>query len=144
MKTLVKLTSAGLIFVAPIIVILTRYQSETTQETISTGLGVVPTLFIITIGAIAFAFISQQFMEMVRTDKFGLLSIAFFGILLAILVGSGLFILTSIQTLAETNYERFISTFEYHKETLLYVLTLVATGVGITLIYKASQIKIKP
>lgn len=144
MKTIVRVTSAILIFVAPVILVLTRYQSETTEEAITSGLGIVPTLFIIAIGAVSYSFVSQQFLEMVRTDKFGYLSIAFFGVLLAILGVFGLLILSSIQNAAETNYERFIATFEYHQQTLLYILLLVGTGIAEIFIYKAATIKIKP
>lgn len=141
MKLTVKVTAALLIFVAPIVLVLSRYQ--TTETTQSVGIGVIPSLIIIGIGAIAYSFVSQQFLEMVRTDRFGFLSIAFFGVLLAILSFSALFILESIKTLAETNYERFIEVFNYHQETLLYVLLLVGTGVGEVLIYRATQIRIK-
>lgn len=141
MKLTVKITSALLIFVAPIVLILTRY--ETTETTQAVGIGVIPSLIIIGIGAIAYSFVSQQFLEMVRTDRFGFLSIAFFGFLLAILSFSALFILESIKNLAETNYERFITIFNFHQETLLYVLLLVGTGVGEILIYRATQIQIK-
>ena len=140
MKLTVKVTSALLIFVFLFALILTRYEtSETTQKV---GIGVVPSLIIIGIGAIAYSFVSQQFLEMVRTDKFGFLSIAFFGTLLAILSFSAYFILESIKKLAETNYERFISVFDYHQETLLFVLLLVGTGIAEILIYRATQIKI--
>lgn len=141
MKLTVKVTSALLIFVIPIALVLNRYSTgETTQ---STGLGVVPSLIIIGIGAVAYGFVSQQFLEMVRTDKFGFLSIAFFGALVGILAFSALFILESIKRLAETNYERFIDIFNYHQETLLYVLISVIVGIAEILIYRASQIKIK-
>lgn len=141
MKLTVKITAALLIFVAPIVLILTRY--ETTETTQTAGIGVIPSLIIIGIGAVAYGFVSQQFLEMVRTDRFGFLSIAFFGALVGILSFSALFILESIKNLAETNYERFIEVFSFHQETLLYVLLLVGTGVGEILIYRATQIKIK-
>jgi hypothetical protein len=144
MKTIVKITSALLIFAAPIVLVLIRYQTtEATEAAETAGIGIIPTIIIIGIGAVAYGFISQQFLEMVRTDKFGFLSIAFFGILLGILSFSALFIVQSVKTLAQTNYERFIGILEFHQETLLYVLLLVATGVGEILLYKTTQIKIK-
>jgi len=82
-------------------------------------------------------------MEMVRTNKFGFLSIAFFGVLLAILMFGGLFILSAILNTAQANYDAFVSNYEYHIQTLMYGLSFVIGGIAVSMIYLATQWKIK-
>lgn len=143
MKLLIKFSSGFLIFVAPIILIIQRYNQTETETTIETSFGLFPTIVVIGVGSVLFGFISQQFMEMVRTNKFGFLSIAFFGVLLAILMFGGLFILSAILNTAQANYEAFVGNYEYHIETLTYGLAFVIGGIAVSLIYLATQWKIK-
>jgi hypothetical protein len=141
MKLLIKFSSGFLIFVAPIILVIQRYNQ--TETTIETSFGLFPTIIVVGVGSVLFGFISQQFMEMVRTNKFGFLSIAFFGVLLAILMFGGLFILSAILNTAQANYEAFVSNYEYHIQTLTYGLAFVIGGIAVSMIYLATQWKIK-
>lgn len=141
MKLLIKLVSAFLIFVAPLILVIQRY--NTVETKIETSFGLFPTILVVVVGSVLFAFISQQFMEMVRTNKFGFLSIAFFGVLLAILMFSGVFILSAILNTAQANYEAFVDNYTFHIQTLTYGLVLVLSGIAVSLIYLATQWKIK-
>lgn len=123
--------------------ILTIQRYNAVETKIETSFGLFPTIIVVVVGAVLFGFISQQFMEMVRTNKFGFLSIAFFGVLLAILMFSGLFILNGILNTAQANYEAFVDNYEYHVQTLTYGLSFVIGGIAVSLIYLASQWKIK-
>jgi len=143
MKLLIKVASLGLIFVAPLILVITRYASSEELTVIESSFGVLPTLFVIGIGAVGFSFISQQFMEMVRTNKFGFLSIAFFGGSLAFLLFSGLFILQSIKNAAQANFDSFNATLAYHIQTLTYSTAFVVAGVAVATIYWITTLNIK-
>lgn len=139
MKLLSKLVAAFLIFIAPLVLIVQRYNAVETQ--VESSFGIVPTLFIVVVVAVAFSFISQQFLEMVRTNKFGFLSIAFFGALLGLLLFSALFTLSAILNTAQSNYDVFVANYEYHIDTLWYALVFVISGIGVAGIYLATQIK---
>lgn len=139
MKLTIKLISAFLVFVAPVILILQRYDNIETR--IETSFGLLPTLFVITVLAVGFTFVSQQFMEMVRTNKFGFLSIVFFGVLLGILLFAGVFTLSAILNTAQANFDAFKSNYEYHIDTLQYALYFVASGIAVSGVYLLSQLK---
>lgn len=141
MKLTAKLSSAFLIFVAPLILVVQRYNAVETK--IETSFGLFPTLVVIIVSAVAFSFVSQQFLEMVRTSKFGFLSIVFFGALLGILMFAGIFTLSAILNTAQANYDAFVGNYEYHIQTLTYGLMFIASGITISLTYLATQIKIK-
>lgn len=141
MKIAAKLSSAFLIFVAPLILVVQRYNAVETK--IETSFGLFPTLMVVIVSAVAFSFISQQFLEMVRTSKFGFLSIVFFGALLGILMFAGIFTLSAILNTAQANYEAFVGNYEYHIQTLTYGLMFIAAGVTISLTYLATQLNIK-
>lgn len=139
MKLLSKAVALGLIFVAPLVLVIQRYNSVETR--IESSFGVVPTIVGIIILATAFSFVSQQFMEMVRTNKFGFLSITFFGVLLGLLLFSALFTLSAILNTAQANYEAFVANYEYHIQTLWYSIIFVISGIGVSGIYLLTQIK---
>lgn len=139
MKLLSKLVAVGLIFVAPLVLVIQRYNAVETK--IESSFGIVPTIFVLIVVVTAFSFVSQQFLEMVRTNKFGFLSIAFFGVLLGLLLFSALFTLSAILNTAQSNYDAFVANYEYHIETLWYALIFVISGIGISGVYLATQIK---
>ena len=143
MKLLIKVVSLGLIFFAPLILVIARYAGSEEQTVIQSSFGVLPTLFVIGIGAVGFSFVSQQFMEMVRTNKFGFLAISFFGGSLAFLLFAGLFTLQSIKNAAEANFEAFNGTLAYHIQTLTYSTVFVLAGVALATIYWVATLNIK-
>jgi len=132
LKTSSKALSIFLIFVAPVIIIFTRYSSDKVT-TVQTQLGIVPLLFILTIAFVLLWFVSNQFMEMVRTDKFGSLSITFFGLMLAIILFLVWFVLQYVVNLAKTNLDLFVSNFTYHQETLFQMLMFISAGVALVI-----------
>jgi len=140
LKTLSKATSIGLIFIAPLIVVINRYNSEQTIET-RTSLGLVPLLFIITISLVALWFFSNQFLEMVRTNKFGYLSIVFFGATLGTLLFLVWFVLQYIVLSAQANLEVFVDNFKYHQRTLIEMLVFIVTGLVVALVTRISTLK---
>lgn len=143
MKLLIKVVSLCLIFVAPLILFVTRYASSEEITIVESSFGLLPTLFVVVVGAVGFSFISQQFMEMVRTNKFGYLSIAFFGGSLAFLLFAGLFILQSIKNAAQANFEAFNDTLAYHIQTLTYSTAFVVAGVAVASIYWITTLNLK-
>lgn len=143
MKLLIKVVSVALIFFAPLTLVIVRYAGSEEQTVIESSFGVLPTLFVIGIGAVGFSFISQQFMEMVRTNKFGFLAISFFGGSLAFLLFAGLFTLQSIKNAAQANFDVFNDTLAYHIQTLTYSTAFVVAGVALATIYWLSTLSIK-
>lgn len=132
-KNLTKLFSVGLIFIAPLVIIVRRYNADQIVST-NTRLGLVPLMFIVTIALVALWFSSNQFMHMVRTDKFGYLSIGFFGAMLAILLFLVWFILQYIVTSAKVNLDLFVETFSYHQRSLIEMLVFIISGLTIAFI----------
>lgn len=132
-KNLTKLASVILIFVAPLVIIVRRYNADQVVAT-NTQLSIVPLLFIITIALVALWFTSNQFMHMVRTDKFGYLSIGFFGAMLAILLFLVWFVLQYIVTSAKVNLDLFVDTFSYHQRSLIEMLVFIFTGLVVAFI----------
>jgi hypothetical protein len=143
MKLLIKVVSVALIFFAPLTLVIVRYAGSEEQTVIESSFGVLPTLFVIGIGAVGFSFVSQQFMEMVRTNKFGFLAISFFGGSLAFLLFAGLFTLQSIKNAAQANFEAFNDTLAYHIQTLTYSTAFVVAGVSLATIYWLSLLNVK-
>lgn len=132
-KNLTKLFSVGLIFIAPLVIIVRRYNADQIVST-NTRLGLVPLMFIVTIALVALWFSSNQFMHMVRTDKFGYLSIGFFGAMLTILLFLVWFILQYIVTSAKVNLDLFVETFSYHQRSLIEMLVFIISGLTIAFI----------
>lgn len=132
-KNLTKLFSVGLIFIAPLVIIVRRYNADQIVST-NTRLGLVPLMFIVTIALVALWFSSNQFMHMVRTDKFGYLSIGFFGSMLTILLFLVWFILQYIVTSAKVNLDLFVETFSYHQRSLIEMLVFIISGLTIAFI----------
>ena len=126
-KNLTKLAAVGFIFVAPLVIIFRRYNVEQVQS-LNTQMSIVPLLFIVTIALVALWFASNQFMEMVRTDKFGYLSIGFFGAILSILLFLVWFVLQYIVISAKTNLDNFVETFSYHQRSLVEMLVFIISG----------------
>jgi hypothetical protein len=143
MKLLIKGVSLGLIFLAPLGLVIARYAGSEERTVIESSFGVLPTLFVIAIGAVGFSFISQQFMEMVRTNKFGFLSISFFGGSLAFLLFAGLFILQSIKNASQANFDAFTANLAYHIQTLTYSTAFVVAGVAVATIYWLTTLNFK-
>lgn len=139
LKTLSKVTSIGLIFIAPLVVIINRYNSNQVIET-RTSLGIVPLLFIITIALVALWFFSNQFLEMVRTNKFGYLSITFFGAMLSTLLFLVWFVLQYIVLSAKSNLDVFVENFMYHQRTLIEMLIFIIAGLVLALVTRISTI----
>jgi hypothetical protein len=132
-KNLTKIVSVGLIFVAPLVIIFRRYNADQIVST-NSRLGLVPLMFIITITLVALWFASNQFMHMVRTDKFGYLSIGFFGAMLSILLFLVWFVLQYIVTSAKLNLDLFVETFSYHQRSLIEMLVFIISGLTIAFI----------
>jgi hypothetical protein len=132
-KNLTKIVSVGLIFVAPLVIIFRRYNADQIVST-NSRLGLVPLMFIVTITLVALWFASNQFMHMVRTDKFGYLSIGFFGAMLSILLFLVWFVLQYIVTSAKINLDLFVETFSYHQRSLIEMLVFIISGLTIAFI----------
>jgi len=132
-KNLTKIVSVGLIFVAPLVIIFRRYNADQIVYT-NSRLGLVPLMFIVTITLVALWFFTNQFMEMVRTDKFGYLSIGFFGAMLSILLFLVWFVLQYIVTSAKLNLDLFVETFSYHQRSLIEMLVFIISGLTIAFI----------
>jgi len=132
-KNITKVAAAALIFLAPLIVILRRYNADQTVIT-NTQMQIVPLIFIVTIALVALWFTSNQFMEMVRTNKFGYLSIGFFGAMLGILLFLVWFVLQYIVTSAKFNLDQFVNTFSYHQRTLVEMLVFIVSGLTLAFI----------
>jgi hypothetical protein len=132
-KNLTKIVSVGLIFLAPLVIIFRRYNADQIVST-NSRLGLVPLMFIVTITLVALWFASNQFMHMVRTDKFGYLSIGFFGAMLSILLFLVWFVLQYIVTSAKINLDLFVETFSYHQRSLIEMLVFIISGLTIAFI----------
>ena len=135
--------SAFAIFITPIIIVIKRYSTESTTVTVevNNGLGLVPTLFIGTVIVVALYFVSNQFLEMVRTNKFGWLSIIFFGLILGIGLFGVWFVTNSIVVSANQSLEEFIATMAYHRQTVYYMLYPIGFGIGLGVFMKVASLK---
>lgn len=139
-----KIVSAIAIFVAPIVVVWQRYKTETSTVTVqvNNGLGLVPTIFIALVVIVAVYFAASQFLEMVRTNKFGWLSIVFFGITLGLSLFGAWFVLNSILVSAQVNLNEFLATMDYHRQTMVYMIYPIVFGVGLGVIMKLASLKV--
>lgn len=142
MNLIVKLTSIFFIFVAPLYIIYDRYQVQEVER-VQSSMSPVALMFIVIIVLTALWFAVQQFMHMVQENKFGFLSIIFFGLVLGLLLFLSWFVVDNIVNTARTNLELFLQTFEYHRDTLYYMLMSIAFGIGIAGIYKLITLKTK-
>jgi len=135
--------SAFAIFIMPIIIIVKRYSTESTTMTVevNNGLGLVPTLFIGIVVISALYFVTSQFLEMVRTNKFGWLSIIFFGLILGISLFGFWFVSNSIVVSASQTLDTFLSTMIYHRQTVYYMLYPIIFGVGLGVFAKVATLK---
>ena len=131
------------IFIMPIIIIVKRYSTESTTMTVevNNGLGLVPTLFIGIVVISALYFVTSQFLEMVRTNKFGWLSIIFFGLILGISLFGFWFVSNSIVVSASQTLDTFLSTMIYHRQTVYYMLYPIVFGVGLGVFAKVATLK---
>ena len=101
------------IFGATSFILIRRYPKEVTEEMISTSsIGIMPTIFILGILAVALWFVSNQFKEMLSQSKFGWLSIVFFGLTLGLILFGSWFIINSIVLSAQTDIELFVQSME--------------------------------
>jgi hypothetical protein len=134
--------SAFAIFIMPIIITIKRYSTEsTTMIEVNNGLGLVPTLFIGTIIVVALYFVANQFLEMVRTNKFGWLSIIFFGLILGISLFGVWFVTNSIVVSASQTLDTFVETMTYHRQTVYYMLYPIVFGIGLGVFTKIATLK---
>jgi len=139
-KALSKVAAAAFIFLAPLIVILRRYQSQEVTVTENT-FGFVPLMFVVVIALVALSFFVNQFMEMVRQSKFGYLAIGTFGLILATILFLSWTILQWVVTNAQADLNEFVNTFNYHQSTLIEMLVFVAIGITIAAVSTVVQIK---
>ncbi len=140
LKTTSKIVAAGFVFVAPLIVILLRYQSREVTVVENT-LGFVPLMFVVVITLVALSFFVNQFMEMVRTSRFGYLSITTFGAILATILFLSWTVLQWVITNARADLDSFVATFNYHQTTLIEMLVFIAIGITIAVVSVVTTIK---
>lgn len=147
MKTIrlaAKLVAIGLIFVAPVIRILTRYSRDTETRTIeiTNPLGIMPTIFLIVIFTVVLWFVMNQFMEMLRQNKFGWMSIMFFGLVLGLILFGSWFMINSVLLSVQNNVETFLANMEYHRQTLYGMIWFIGGGIATALIGKILELNI--
>lgn len=144
MKIIVKLTAVFFIFVSPLIIIYQRYQTEAEEKTVVSepSIPFIPMAFIVLIILVGLWFALQQFMNMVRQDKFGTLAITFFGLVLGGILFLAWFVITNIAQTAQDNLETFVESFNYHGDTLYYILISIIVGVTIPIGYNLLKMKI--
>lgn len=140
-KTLSKIVAAGLIFVAPLLVILRRYQADQVTTTTESALGFVPLMFIVVVALVALSFFVNQFMEMVRQSKFGYLAIGVFGVIMATILFLSWTVIQWVVMNAQNDLNNFVATFNYHQSTLIEMLVFVAAGIAIVVIAKLLEFK---
>lgn len=133
-----KIVALGLIFLAPCIIVLQRYTTETTTQTITTtsSLGVLPTIFIITVVFIALVYVSSQLKEMIRQSKFGWLSILFYGLFLGLTLFGVWFIFNAIVLSVQANVQLYIDNMSYHRQTVFYMLYPIGGGIAVGVLSK--------
>ena len=141
-----KLVAICAIFVAPCIIILTRYTTETTTELVqsTSSIGMIPTIFIGAIVFVALWFTTNQLSEMIRQSKFGWLAIIFFGLVLGIILFGVWFVFNSILISIQLSVTDYIAVMEYHKQTVYYMLYPIFGGIVLGGIVKLIQLKIIP
>jgi len=137
-----KLLAVLAIFGAPSIIVLKRYTTESSEQLVesTSSLGLLPTIFIMTIVAVALWFTTNQLSEMIRQSKFGWLAIIFFGLSLGILLFGVWFVFNSILISVQMSVEDYIAVMEYHRQTVYYMLYPIAGGIGLGLVSKFLEI----
>jgi len=78
---------------------------------------------------------------MVRTNKFGWLSIVFFGLILGISLFGVWFVTNSIVVSANQSLNEFIGNMEYHRQTVYYLMFPIIFGVGLGVVTKIAMWK---
>jgi hypothetical protein len=145
-QILAKITAIGLFFVAPCMMIFSRYSKEAITETrtveITNPLGIMPTIFLGVIFTVVLWFVMNQFMEMLRQNKFGWLSIIFFGLVLGTILYGSWFMINSILVSVQDNVDTFLANMEYHRDTLHGMLWFITAGVGVSVLAKIMEFKI--
>lgn len=137
-----KLLAIFAIFGATSIIIYNRYTTETSQELVqsTSSIGIIPTIFILTIVVVALWFTSNQLSEMIRQSKFGWLAIIFFGLTLGIMLFGVWFVFNSILISIQTSTDDYIATMEYHRQTVYYMLYPIMGGISLGIISKLIEI----
>ena len=141
---IVNVFAFALIFVAPIIVVMARYDSGEQTIVVDEGMGFLATALITLIVIATTGLLVFHLKELMR-DSFAL-SILVYGI-----IGGGLILVSYIATnyvasLATTNYEKFIESVNYHIDTMFFMLLFIGAGllsIGGQYILKLAK-KIKP
>ena len=137
-----KLAAIFAIFGATSIIIVKRYSTETSQELVesTSSIGIIPTVFIFVIIAVALWFTTNQLSEMIRQSKFGWLAIIFFGLTLGILLFGVWFVFNSILISVQASVEDYIAVMEYHRQTVYYMLYPIFGGIGLGIVSKIIEI----
>ena len=120
------------IFVGPSIIVIKRYAKESTTQVVTTssGIGLIPTVFIIAIIAVGLWFVSNQLSEMIRQSNFGWLAILFFGLFLGLSLFGVWFIFNSIVLAVQTNVAVYANSMIYHRKTVFYMLYPIGGGIA--------------
>ena len=137
-----KLLAISAIFIAPSIIVVKRYSTETSQQLVesTSSIGIIPTVFIGTIVLVALWFTTNQLSEMIRQSKFGWLAIMFFGLSLGILLFGVWFVFNSILISVQLSVEDYILVMDYHRQTVYYMIYPIAGGIGLGFISKILEI----
>ena len=133
LKIASKLIAAGLIFVAPLVIVWARYKTESSTQVVvvQNPLGVFPTIIIVSVLGVLLWWVTNQFAQMLKENKFGWLSIVFFGLTLGLVLFGSWWILNSVLLSVQQNVEQFVENMTYHKETLFTILWFIGGGIGV-------------
>jgi len=137
-----KVLAVTAIFGGSSYVVISRYATETTTQTVTTtsSLGLLPTIFLISVIGVAIWFVSNQLSEMIKQSGFGWLAIIFFGLLLGLILLGVWFVFNSILISINTSVDGYIASMEYHKQTVIYMLYPIGAGVSLGFLTKLLEI----
>ena len=128
MKKILNVSALIAIFGIPILIILSRYETERTIE-VDSGLGFVPTVLLALVAIVAIGYVLFNYKEVIRQHPFGSLALLTYGVLMVVLIGSFYLIITNFVNAAQTNLDAFTENITYHTTTMFYMIISISAGI---------------
>lgn len=139
-KATANLIAFGFIFIAPIIIIMLRYEQEKKVVVSEGGLPFVASALISIMILIGLFFLISLAKAKIVQDKTSSFALFIYGVIIVGVLFIALTLMNSIVQGVEYNYELFMENMAYHKNTIKYMI--YASAVGVAIIFWEAPIKL--
>lgn len=133
MRNKALLVLSWILFVLPIVIIISRYETERTVE-VEKGMGLIPTLIVGFVALAILGFIISNFKKILQDDKFGTLSTLTYLAIALLLTSFGYVTLSWVINAAEANVTAFTDNMQYHLGTFKLIMFSYASGIIVLVI----------